>query len=132
MLNANVFVFHTMVCFTSVFQQLNNFDNNIRKIIYDIGNYGQKLDMILKTIMIHGISNYLILKCHVILFTLLFWHMISTTIKWLSSKESIKKILGIKIYKKWNEKIYISNIFQWTWTLLHTPSQKDWNICIHI
>ena len=70
MLNANVFVFHTMVCFTSVFQQLNNFDNNIRKIIYDIGNYGKKLYMILKTIMIHGISNNLKLKCHVILFTL--------------------------------------------------------------
>ena len=65
-----MFCFHTTVCFSSASQQLNNFDNNIRKIIYDIGNYGQKLYMILKTIMIHDISNTLKLKFHVILFTL--------------------------------------------------------------
>ena len=45
--------------FYLISQQLNNFDNNIRKIIYDIGNYGKKLYMILKTIMLHGISNNL-------------------------------------------------------------------------
>ena len=49
MLNANVF-FHNMVCFSSVSQQLNNFDNNIRKIIYDIGNYRKQI--------IHDIENY--------------------------------------------------------------------------
>ena len=62
--------------------------------------------------MVYGITNNLKLKCHKLFYLLYnFDTWFSFTCKRLSSKEFIMKILGIEIYKKSNEKIYIFNIF---------------------